>query len=433
MALRFLICLMALLAGLAHAYALDVKELKTPEGITAWFAEDRSVPLVTVHFSFARGILHDPEGEEGVALLLSGLVDEGAGGLDGEEFRARMEDIGMRMGFDAELDRFYGRYSVPSAFHAEGTQLLQTALQDLTFPEAAVERMRRFFLVTTESENRQPQVLANRAALSLALPGHPYEQAGQRGPVALPQMTHVQLRAAHKRIFSRHGLKIAIVGDQSEMEATRFVERVFGALPRGEALPLPQQAKVADGPRLKIVPFEASQTLFQFGQQGVPSSDPDHLAATIAALMTVSTLNDIARQQQGLTYGATFELNELAQASFIVGSMRTANGNAADAYQVIKQSLGLLLFPGPSEGHLESTKVYLKGKYALGFDTTENIATTLLQQQEQGYTSNFLSKRDALIDAVTLNDVKRVINRIIDPEKLIVVAVGKPEGLEEIE
>jgi predicted Zn-dependent peptidase len=52
-------------------------------------------------------------------------------------------------------------------------------------------------------------------------------------------------------------------------------------------------------------------------------------------------------------------------------------------------------------------------------------------QQIAGNPSNFLAKRAELLDQVTLEQVRRAIDKMVDPEKLIVVAVGQPEGLTE--
>ena len=79
---------------------MKIQEVKSPGGITAWLVEEHSVPLIALRFAFDGGNAQDPEGKEGLANFLAGMLDEGAGDLTSKQFQERMEEIAMRMGFD---------------------------------------------------------------------------------------------------------------------------------------------------------------------------------------------------------------------------------------------------------------------------------------------------------------------------------------------
>jgi zinc protease len=83
---------------------------------------------------------------------------------------------------------------------------------------------------------------------------------------------------------------------------------------------------------------------------------------------------------------------------------------------------------GPTEEELAKAKSYLKGSYALGFDTSSKIAAQLLRIQLDDVGIDYINKRNGLIDAVTLADTKRVAKRLADGG-LFVTVVGKPKGL----
>jgi zinc protease len=86
---------------------------------------------------------------------------------------------------------------------------------------------------------------------------------------------------------------------------------------------------------------------------------------------------------------------------------------------------------GPSAADLENAKRYLVGSYALRFDTSAKIAAQLLGILEDELGIDYVDKRNALVEAVTLEDVRRVASRLLQPENLIVTIVGRPEGMEE--
>ena len=66
---------------LAAAGAVDIREISTPLGIKAWLVEDRSVPVVTMSFSFNGGTASEPEGQRGVTSMMAVLLTDGAGTL----------------------------------------------------------------------------------------------------------------------------------------------------------------------------------------------------------------------------------------------------------------------------------------------------------------------------------------------------------------
>src|SRR3954465_16062388 len=83
---------------------------------------------------------------------------------------------------------------------------------------------------------------------------------------------------------------------------------------------------------------------------------------------------------------------------------------------------------GPTQEELEKAKTYLKGSFALGLDTSTKIASQLVQMQLDDLGIDYIERRPALIDAVTLDDTRRVAKRLLDPG-LLVTVVGRPEGV----
>ncbi|AIJ59749.1 putative protease [Brucella abortus bv. 6 str. 870] len=88
------------------ARAIEIQEVVSPKGIHAWLVEDNSVPLVSMRFSFKGGASQDPSGKEGIANLMTGLFDEGAGDLDSDAFQERIDNLGAEMSFPLRRIRF---------------------------------------------------------------------------------------------------------------------------------------------------------------------------------------------------------------------------------------------------------------------------------------------------------------------------------------
>jgi len=116
-------------------------------------------------------------------------------------------------------------------------------------------------------------------------------------------------------------------------------------------------------------------------------------------------------------------------AGLYVGSLGTRNEKAGEALAVVKETLKKLADEGPTQAELDDVKTFLTGSYALRFDTNDKIAGQLLGILEEDLGIDYINKRNAMVEAITLDQVKAQAKRLLDSEHLIVTVVGKPEGL----
>ena len=73
------------------ARAIEIQEVKSDSGVTAWLVEDRSIPLIAMKFSFNGGAATDPADKTGLSEFLSGMLDEGAGDMTSAQFQAELK------------------------------------------------------------------------------------------------------------------------------------------------------------------------------------------------------------------------------------------------------------------------------------------------------------------------------------------------------
>jgi hypothetical protein len=96
------------LFGAAPAPAMTIERVLSPGGIEAWLVEDHSLPVVALSLAFRGAAALDPADRSGLATMVSGLLDEGAGPLDSAAFQKRLSDLAIDLGFDAGQDEFRG-------------------------------------------------------------------------------------------------------------------------------------------------------------------------------------------------------------------------------------------------------------------------------------------------------------------------------------
>jgi zinc protease len=432
--IRCLILLLALLLAPLPARAIDIQSVTSPGGITAWLIEDHSNPLISLAFGFKGGASGDPQGKEGLATFISGMLDEGAGGIPSADFQKRLADHGIEFGFDASLDSFTGSLRFLSDDRDLSFELLGLALTKPRFDEEPVKRMRGQFISSAAQDERDPESIAGRALNGIMFAGHPYARRSAGTPQSLAAITVDDLRGFVATNFVRDRLNVAVVGDVTPDQLKPLLDKAFGALPeKGPPIAVPE-SKVDDKGGLAVIERDIPQTILLFGAPGIKREDPDFFAAylvnyTLGGGGFSSRLMSEVREKRGLAYGIDTDLVTLDHAGAIMGSAQTVAAQASQVIDLTRAEWTKMQQEGPTQVEIDAAKTYLLGYYAQNFSTTRSAAQTLLGIQMEGLGIDYPTRREQEISAVTLDQAKAAAKRIFDPAKLVVVAVGQKDGL----
>lgn len=414
------------------ARAMDIQEVKSPKGITAWLVEDHSVPIVTIRFVFDGGSTQDPAGKEGLANLMTGLFDEGAGDFDSDAFQVKLDDAGAEMGFDAQRDGTYGSMRMLSEQKDAAFDLLTLAVNKPRFDQAPIDRIRAQILSGIIANERDPNAIAQRKWLRAIYGEHPYARPDEGTTQSIATITPDDIRAFYKAGFARDGLHVAVVGDIDAATLKGKLDQVFGDLPQKQAL-----APVADT-ALKLgqqveVNYDLPQTSLQLAFPGVQRNAPDFFAAVLMNEILgggtfTSRLYDEVREKRGLAYGVDSNLVDHQHSNALIVTTATRSDRAAETLGIVRDVVKKMVEEGPTEAELEATKKYMIGAYAINnLDSSSAIASTLVELQLDKLGIDYMQRRAALIDAVTLDQVKAAAKKLLSAEPAIMI-VGPALG-----
>lgn len=433
--------IVALALGLALGFvsvtaadaASKIQAITSPGGIKAWLVSEPSVPIVALDYAFKGGGNADPAGRPAVATMLAALLDEGAGDLDARAFQERMEEKAIQLGFSANRDQFRGSLHTLSANLDEAVGLLRLALTAPRLDEEPVARIRDQLQAQLVRNSTNPNDIASRRWWATAFPGHPYGEPGNGTQDSLAAITVDDLKEYVRNVFARDTLIIGIVGDLDADKAGKVIDRIFGSLPEKANLkPVPPATMQGLGERV-VVNLDVPQTVINFGAPGLSRDDPDFFAAYLVnhiygAGSMSSRLYHEVREKRGLAYGIRTSMLWLDHANILSGGTATRGDRAAETLSLIEQERKRMAAEGPTQEELDKAKAYVKGSYAIAFDTSSKIAGQLVQIQLDKLGIDYPEKRNAMIDAVTLEDAKRVAKRLLDAQSLTLV-VGRAQGL----
>ena len=412
---------------------VDIQQVTSPGGVNSWLVEEHSIPFVALEIRFTGGTSLDLPGKRGATHLMMGLLEEGAGELTAREFATATESLAARFSFDSHSDAVTISAQFLTENRDEALELLRLALIEPTFAPEDNDRVRAQVLASIRSNATDPDRIASRTFYEMAYGDHPYGSDDEGTEESVAALTREDIVAAHQGAMARDRLFVGAVGDITADELGQVLDTLFAELPETGAA-MPEDAAFALSGGIEVVEFDTPQSVALFGHIGIERDDPDFFPAYVmnhilGGSRFGSRLTTEVREKRGLTYGVSSFLAPREHGSLVIGQVASANDRVGEAIEVIRQEWARLADGGVTEEELTQAKTFLTGAYPLRFDGNARIAGILVGMQMTGLTPDYIATRNAQVEAVTLDDIARVAKRVLDPDGLHFVVVGKPDGL----
>ncbi|MBT53586.1 MAG: peptidase M16 [Mameliella sp.] len=431
---RFVLAVGLICGGFAAHAEIDIQQVTSPGGINAWLVEEPSIPFVALEIRFLGGASLDEPGKRGATNLMVGLLEEGAEGMDARAFAEARDGIAARFSYDASDDTVRVSAKFLTETQDEAVDLLRASLVAPSFDEVAIERVREQVLSGLRSDETDPDEIVGKAFYGAIFGDHPYGSSENGTIDSVTALTRDDIVTAHRNALARDRIYVGAAGDISAEDLGALLDKLFADLPETGA-PQPADVDVQTTAGVTVVPFDTPQSVAMFGHKGMKRDDPDFFAAYV--MNTIfggggfeARLMHEVREKRGLTYGIYSYLAPREHAELFLGRVASANDRIGEAVEVIRDEWAKMASDGVTPEELDRAKTYLTGSYPLRFDGNAPIAQILVGMQMDDLTPDYITTRNAKIEAVTLEDVERVAGELLKPEELLFVVVGQPEGLE---
>ena len=415
------------------ARAIDIQEVTSPGGITAWLVQDDSIPFVAVEIAFRGGASVDAPGKRGAIHLMTALLEEGAGDRDAVAFAEAAEELAASASFDVSDDALSVSFRALTENRDQAADLLADALARPRFDPDAIERVRAQVQSVIRAQDSDPGAIASKEMARREWGDHPYGTVLTGTAESVAALTRDDLLAAKDRVLARDRVIVSAAGDIDAAALGLLIDRIVGDLPATATAPLPPEPELLLTGATEVIDWDSPQTVVTFSQDGLPMDHPDYFAAFVLNHILggggfSSRLMEEIREKRGLTYGVGTGLQNKVLGDTWGGGMATANERTGEAVALVRE-VWASMREGVTEQELRDAKTYLTGEYPLRFDGNRRIAGILTGMQLMGMPRDYVNTRNQRIEAVTAEDVQRVAQEVLDPEKLEFVLVGRPQGM----
>ena len=411
-------------------YAMPpVRKITLPNGLVVLHSEDHSLPFVTLELLIDAGSRRDPPEQEGLANLTAEGLLLGTSGHTVAVINEELDFMGASLSASSGRDYATLSLRVLKKDLDRALSLFMEVLTQPAFPDDEIKREVVKTLAALQAEEDQPGEVAGKAfqkALFLTSPyGHP--AIGTRE--SLPRMGRDAVFNFYKTYYYPNNCILAVVGDVSPEEVKQRLLPRFETMVPAEIPTESFNLTFAKDPETITINREITQANIIIGTAGISRDNPDFYAVSVMNYILggggfASRLTEEIRNKRGLAYSVEsfFDTGKYPGSFQIV--LQTKNLSASEAISLGRQQMELIQKEPVSDKEFEGAKKYLVGSFPLRLDTQSKLAAFLLQVQYYGLGLDYPEKYPSLIKSVTKDDILRVANKYLHPERSVLVVVA---------
>jgi zinc protease len=386
-------------------------------------------PVVTMRLLVGAGAAEDPQGKAGLSSLLGNLLDQGTNTRSSSEIADQIDTIGGALGTGSGSDLSFANVVVMKDSFGVAMELLADVVRNPKFDPEEIDRQKQQAISSLQVSATDPDFVASTLFDRLVYGFHPYGLPGSGTPETLAGITRDDLLGFHRRYFVPNNMILAVVGDTTNDEAFAMAEKIFGSWPRAE-LTMPKPIEPPPPTRRVVVidKPDAVQTEIRVGQLAIPRNHRDYLAWDLAVKILggegANRLHRVLRSQRGLTYGASAETQAMKQAGDYVAETDTRTETTGEALRLAVDEFARLQRNKVYEAELRDAQAFLAGTFPLTIETPNEIATQVLNAVFYELPLSEIATFRERVQAVTPDDIARVAQAYIRPDRLSIVLVG---------
>ena len=435
-----LLCLFVACLGSGAVFAQgvtlpEVGRIELENGVVIILHEKDDVPLIGLEAVIKGGAVSDPEGLEGTANLLAGLLEKGAGERNAAEFAEAVDGVGGDLSASAATESI----TVSAEFMARDTDLMIELLADMLrrpqLDEDEVRKLRdRSIDGLRAAKDSNVRALTSIYGNAFLFADHPYGRPLDGSEESLARITAADVRDYYENYFGGNRLIISVAGDFEASAMTGKINEAFADWePVAGGLPELDAPEPATGRRVLLVDKPgAAQSYFWIGNVGVginyESRAELDVANTLFGGRFTSILMDELRTKAGLTYGASSSLRRQSISGSVAMISYTKTDTTIEAIDLAVSLLEKLREEGVADDMITSGKNYILGQYTPRFETAAQLAGQLAGLEAYGLDESYVNDYGAAVAAADGEAIRTVIKAVYPAsENLVFVIIGDAE------
>ncbi len=409
----------------------EVQKFELSNGLRILVREDARLPLVSMTAVFRSGLLAETLQTNGITRLMAKALLKGTKTRTAEQIANQIEAVGGSIGSDAGNNSCSVSVHVTKPDLKLGIDLLSDVLLNATMPEQAVTREKEVQMAGLKEEDEQPATVARNILRAALFGEHPYALRANGSPDSVPRLTQKNLLDFRDRYLVAKNGVISVFGDVKAAEVKQVLEQTLRTMKPGElaltdapaAAPLRQMTNVESQK-------EKAQGVIMVGYRGVDIFSKDRHALELideASSDLGSRFFIRIREQMGLAYyvGAS------QMPGLVPGIFAFYLGTDPQKIEPVKTALldeiRKLASDGLTSEELMRAKKKLIGQQQIANQSNDSFGYQCGLDELYGLGFNYYKSLEHDVEAVTLDEIKRVAGKYFREQPYVLATVRPPE------
>jgi zinc protease len=405
------------------------KQTVLSNGLSLVVVEDDRLPLISYRLAFPVGGAFDPPELPGLIDLLAGLLPEGTTSKTSKEIADEIARMGASLSAGATSDYTIVAASALKQFNDPVLSLMAEVALEPSFPEHEVELAKQNTKESLRQQRAQPSFLASEMVSRVMFGDHPYSVVAPT-PESIDRSSREEFVKFHRTKLVPNSAVFVVVGDVRYNEIVKRIESLFSTWERGEELvanfPAPpvrtkRTAYFIDRPG-------SAQSNIVIANSGITRTSPDYfpmiLMHTVLGANASSRLFMNLREEKGYTYGAYSNLDARRTAGTFRATAEVRSPVTGDSLKEFFYELERIRSTPVSEKEIADAKSYLTGVFPIRLETQEGLTDQLVQIKMLNLPINYLATYRDNVQAVTIEEIRRVAEKYVRPDVAALVVVG---------
>jgi zinc protease len=414
----------------------QVTRVTLDNGLRVLVAENRSAPLVTIKALVRSGADRNAD-HAGLAGFVADMLDEGAGRRTAVQIAEEVGRLGGNLSTTSGWESSEVNLDVLSRNLEPGLAVFSDVLVRPTFPASEIERVRKNRLTTILQNRDNASTIADERFSALIFAGTPYAQPLIGTEPSVRQIGRSQLNDYYRRHYVPNNVSLIITGDIDSAAAVQLARKYFASWQRGTDVPQPALSPrpVGSNAVYLVDRPQAVQSEIRIGHLGARRASEDYFPLltmnTLFGGMFTSRVNLNLREKHGYTYGARSSLPFRRHRGPFVVQAPVRNEVTLPAVQQIFSELNRIRSGDITPDELSTAKNYLMGVFPATVESARNLAGRLAEMELFDLPEDYFDTYRERIARVTATDLTRVANDLIQPDRSVVVVVGRASEIRE--
>ncbi len=414
-----------------------------PNGMVLIVEENHANKTVAMDGFVRAGSMYDPDGKYGDAEMTAAMLDRGTATKSALDLALTLESVGANVNIGAGTEQAGISGASLSQDFGLTLRTLADEMQHPSFPPDQLERLRAQILSGIEDARQDTGGTGGAGAQAeiafrqaIYPKGHPFwTPTLDQSAASIKALNREDLLSFYRTYYRPDTTVLVVVGDVSTPDVVRQVTDAFGGWAKPTtpepSMEIADVGTPAKAPVPIVIPLaDAPQTSILFGYNGgLTQTSPDYYAAqvlnyTLGGDTFGSRLGKAIRDQNGLAYSVDSGFS----ASHGSGPFQVFIGanpkNATRAITLMRQIITQEQKYGVTPDEVRQAKLYITGSYPLRLETNGGVASTLAHAEDYGLGLDFPERRNAIFNAVTVDQVNAAAKKYLRPSAGVLVIAG---------